>query len=87
MPQSESLRSIRTLWQRRARKLWPHAIRIEGDGPFALVTLCRDVLVSLWPTREDAERQPAYRGACGGGCTLQPVDCGRHVVTDLADAS
>jgi hypothetical protein len=75
--------SRRSVWQRRARKLWPDAIRIEGDGPFALVTLCRDVVVSLWATREDAERQPAYRGACVGGCSAQAFAENKHAVVDL----
>lgn len=64
---------------------------IDGDGPFALIAPCRDLSVSLWQTREDAEQSKAGidRSGCGGGCyvpgaKLPPAET-PHQIIDLRE--
>jgi len=64
----------------RARKRWPRAIWIDGDGPFACASFCRPgVTVTLWQTRADAEivQRGIDETGCGGGC------CNAHKIIDL----
>lgn len=66
-------------WLARARRAWPRSVWIDGDGPHALLAPCRGALsVTLWPTREEAERQRARLYQCGGRCLP-----GLHRVADL----
>jgi len=78
-------RTKRSPFQRTARKLWPRAWWIWGDGPFALVTYCGVTTVTLWQTREAAERQQACRGSCGSHCSVTAVEMGRHQIIDLTE--
>jgi hypothetical protein len=53
-----------------AKKRWPAAAWIEGDGPIALVAHCGGVTVSLYPARAEAEqaKQAIDAGGCGSRC-------------------
>jgi len=52
---------------RKAWKRWPKAEWIVGKGPYALVAECRYLTVSLWPSKDDAEKCNS-RLFCGGRC-------------------
>ena len=54
-----------------------------GDGQFAVVTPCREVHYSLWPTREEAGKRKAKvdKTGCCGGC--RPWT---HYIVDLEEA-
>jgi hypothetical protein len=61
----------------RARRMYPHADRVTGTGPWAAVTHCLGakhdggvVTVSLWPTREAVYSAPAFRRhpSCENAC-------------------
>src|SRR5687767_3467301 len=69
-------------WQRRARRRWPKAEYIEGQGPFARVALCRPLdTITLWETRRDAEDNSELEEIdtvyCGARCM------GLHEIVDL----
>jgi hypothetical protein len=74
---------MRRVGPARARRAYPHAAWIEGEGLFAFLTHCRDLAISLWPTRTEAEhgeREFAAPGSCGGRC----AGGSRHEVVDCA---
>lgn len=60
----------KSAFQKEAWRRWPNAVDIEGDGPIAFVTYCRDIKVSLHETIESAQavRRWVDAGGCGGGC-------------------
>jgi hypothetical protein len=75
----ETFRAAHSEWQYRAQRRWGReAVWIVGDGPFALLAPCRQLSISLWQTREEAEEAKAHidRVPCGGGCyeTLKARD-------------
>lgn len=74
-------------WFRIAKRWWPRAYRIEGNGPFAVVAACRPgvVIVSLYETEEEAitKLQWIDTKGCGGRCRLR---IGWHELFDLRDA-
>ena len=53
-----------------ARRYWPDAAWIEGEGDYAFVAYCRQVTVTLHETRERAEASKMAKDGhgCGGGC-------------------
>lgn len=57
-------------WTRRAKRLWPNAVWIDGDGPIALLAHCRALTVTLYKNRPSAQAAMARlrRGGCGGQC-------------------
>jgi hypothetical protein len=67
-------------WQTKAKWLLGSRTKhIEGDGPFAFVTPCRDRAFSLWATRADAEQAMKSIMSCGADCLGR--DC--HYLVDL----
>jgi hypothetical protein len=76
----EKLRFIAPVnWTKVARRLWPDAEWISGDGPFAFVEPCRVTTVHLCDTYERAYRIKTTQGyLCGGMCNP-----GRHFILDL----
>jgi hypothetical protein len=80
-------------WKWHAWRRWPRAAWIDGHGRYALLCACRELTITLWPTREDAMRQPQMRGSdsigwCGGACNPRSaVSNGLHVVCDIATAT
>jgi hypothetical protein len=71
-----------TLWQCRARRLYRHAVWVYGDGPYALLAHCRQLSITLWGTRQEADYERYYLLPCGGGCTGESG----HEVVDLRSA-
>ena len=70
-------------WLKEAKRRWgKKAEWIQGDGQFALLAWCRVLTVTLWSTREEAEKQKGFidEYACGGGCTRQ------HEIVDLGES-
>ena len=68
-------------WQIEARKLWgKEAAWIDGDGPFALLARCRTLTVTLWGTRDEAERQKSIIDGtgCGDACNRA------HEIVDMS---
>jgi hypothetical protein len=61
------------------RLLGSRTIHLQGDGPFALVTPCRNRAFSLWPTRAEAEQAMNRIMSCGGDCHGVSV----HYIADL----
>lgn len=68
-------RTPRTL----ATCMFPRALWIMGDGPYALLAWCGQLTVTLHPTRERAEAAQHLldKTGCGGRCT------NRHEVVAL----
>ena len=67
-------------WQTKAKWLLGSRTRhLEGDGPFAFVTPCRDRAFSLWETRADAERAMKSVMSCGASC----LGTDSHYLVDL----
>ncbi len=66
-------------WKQIAKKVWPWALWIDGDGPFASVAPCGGVTVILYHTRERAEA--ANSSFCGSRCSSPPHT--RHYVKEL----
>jgi hypothetical protein len=66
-------------WEDIARRKWPNAVWVEGDGSFALLAHCRDLTITLWETRDKAKEamQMIDRLACGGNCWRD------HEIVDL----
>jgi len=62
-----------------AKKLFPDAAWVCGDGRYALVAFCRDTTVALYKTMEEAEAQKSVidEFGCGGLCVNQ------HKIIDL----
>lgn len=54
----------------RAKKKWPHAEWIVGNGRFALLAYCDVLTITLWPTYEEAIKSKAFidKAACGHAC-------------------
>lgn len=70
-------------WKTLARKrLGQTAIFRGGDGPFAFVTPCGVVVVTLFQTRAEAEKRKVKidKVACGGECWR-----GTHYIEDLQE--
>ena len=56
-------------WKDKAKRLLGNrSIHVEGDGPFAVVTPCRNRAFSLWATRAEAEQAMNRISSCGGEC-------------------
>lgn len=71
-------------WRTEARKRWGRkASSIDGDGQFALLAWCRVLTVTLWQTRDEAEKEKKVidETACGGYCTRN------HEIVDLGSGS
>lgn len=53
-----------------ARRRYPRAEWITGEGPWASLAACGVLTVILYPTREQAEAARAFidQTGCGGGC-------------------
>ena len=54
-----------------AKARWPEAERINGNGPYACLSLCGDTLtVTLWETDSEAqeERDCIDEMGCSGNC-------------------
>ena len=60
-----------------ARRMYPEAEWVKGDGPYAILAHCPPLTVTLWRTRTEADDALAFidQTGCGGGCT------GRHEAT------
>jgi hypothetical protein len=60
----------RTNWHSLAKKRWPKAEWIQGNGPYALLSWCKVLTVTLWDSLESAEKQKKFIDltGCGGGC-------------------
>lgn len=70
--------------RQRARKIWPDAEEISGDGPAAVVSLCPPfVTVSLHADWQAAWAARAHldRGGCGGRCDGRSHEV--HVMTAM----
>ena len=71
-------------WKNKATwLLGSRTIHIEGDGPFAFVTSCRDRAFSLWATRADAEQVMNRIMSCGADCLGRTS----HYIVDLGKSS
>jgi hypothetical protein len=56
-------------WKNKAKRLLGNrTLHLEGDGPFAFVTPCRNRAFSLWETRAEAEEAMKSIMSCGGDC-------------------
>jgi hypothetical protein len=67
-------------WKNKAKRLLGNrTIHIQGDGQFAVVTPCRNLAFSLWPTRAEAEQAMSRIMPCGGDC----LGVTFHYVADL----
>lgn len=73
------MRKNATPYQRLARKLWPYAARVDGEGRYALMAYCNVLTVSLWANLDDAikNRRMIDGAHCGSRCS------GCHAVLDL----
>lgn len=64
-----------------ARRRWPAAEWVIGDGPYASVAHCGVITVMLFAAKPEAEEAKAFIDhlACGGACTREHeiVDLGR----------
>ena len=71
--------SKHTAW---AKRQWPTAEWVKGDGRFAVVAHCRHLTVTLHPTAEEAKAALATidAGGCGGQCSK------RHQLVDMGDS-
>ena len=70
-------------WYAEARRRWgKKAVRIKGDGQYALLTWCRVLEVTLLPTKAEAEelKENVDRTGCGGGC----FGANAHEIIDLS---
>ena len=62
----------KTQWQSKANRLWgKRAEWVVGEGQFALLAPCRVLTVTLWETRDEAEKQKTFidQTACCSQCT------------------
>lgn len=66
-------------WLTEAQRRWGKKARINGDGQYAFLTLCRVLEVTLCSTMDEAEelKENVDKKACGGGCIL------KHEIIDL----
>lgn len=60
----------------KARKLYPQAEWILGEGPFAVLAHCPPFTITLHKTLEEAQK--IHQAACGHTCTKQ------HEIIDLS---
>ena len=70
-------------WQDKANNLWRKKVAwITGDGQFALLAPCRVLTVTLWKTRDEAEKskEGIDNLKCGGQCFP-----GLHRIVDLSE--
>ncbi len=53
-----------------AKRRWPTATWIDGDGPYALLAHCDTLTITLWPNLDQANRakRTIDRRACGHAC-------------------
>ena len=67
-------------WRTLAGCIWRRAEYVTGDGPWALLTLCPPLEVSLHQTEEEAVsmRQMLDRCGCCGSCV------GMHRIVNLS---
>lgn len=65
-----------------ARRRWPAAEWIIGDGRYASVAYCGTTTVMLFATLAEAERAKTFidRLACGHACRVE------HEIADLGEA-
>jgi hypothetical protein len=70
---------METTFKEKARAVWPEALWVYGDGPYALVSRCEGVTVILTTSLESAQKRRANidRLGCGGQCR------GKHEVVKL----
>ena len=69
-------------WKVRAtRLLGNRTCYIQGDGPFAVVTPCRNRAFSLWATRAEAEHAMKSLMSCGSDCHGMTF----HYIADLGE--
>jgi hypothetical protein len=56
-----------------ARRRWPAAAWVIGDGPWASVAYCDTTTVMLFATQAEAERAQSFidRLACGHACVRE----------------
>ena len=67
-------------WQDQAKRLLgSRTIHLEGDGPFAFVTPCRNRAFTLWATRAEAEQALKSIRSCGSDCQGATA----HYIVDL----
>lgn len=54
-----------------AKCIWPHAIWITGEGPYALLARCRTLTVTLYADPESSRtaQHGIDRSGCSGGCS------------------
>ena len=72
-------------WQSKANNLWgKRAEWVSGEGQFALLAPCRVLTVTLWETRDEAEKEKTLINqiACSGQCTPS-----LHEIVDLNESS
>lgn len=64
-----------------ARRVWPRAIWVHGQGPYAVVAYCKQTTVTLHASLEDAQASRGFidRTGCGHRCHRA------HRVIDLDD--
>lgn len=57
-------------WNKIAKRRWPHAEWITGEGPYALLAHCRVLTVSLWDDLDRAKATKEFidETGCGGFC-------------------
>ena len=71
-------------WKDRAAQLLGNrTIYLEGDGPFAFVTPCRNRAFSLWATRTEAQEAINSVKSCGNDSQGMTY----HYVVDLEKPS
>src|SRR5712692_3951594 len=75
-PTAKNLAPLR--WPALARRRWPRAGWLDGDGRFALLAPCNVLTITLWNTLADAEKAKARIDdtGCGGVCSRWP----HHIV-------
>jgi hypothetical protein len=69
-------------WERIAKRKWPDAYILRGNGPFAVLAYCpRAFTICLYETREAADAAKAVidRLGCGGRCQ----GASEHVVVEM----
>jgi hypothetical protein len=77
-------RSFMMDWKSKAKGLLGNrTIHLEGDGPFAVVTPCRNRAFSLWATRADAEQVMNSIRSCGSDCH----GVSAHYIADLRESN
>ena len=91
-PQPNSIAAIRATrakspWRKIAKRKWPKAEWIYGDGKYATVATCGCTSVTLHETKEKAEKAKKYIDDCGCGhaCNShQERPSPKHQLIDLS---